>query len=171
MKCKLTQVVVVCLVVILPIAIKAGEKEVDKSHMVAALELLESMQVEITFEKTIESAVDLQVKQNPSIAPYRKVLLEFFSKYMSWDSLKDEMARIYVDAFTIQELKELTAFYKTPVGRKAALLVPQLMTKGGEMGMKRVQEHMPELQLMIAEEHKRITKEKISNKAMDSDKK
>ena len=171
MKCRLTQVVVVCLVVMIPIAITAGEKEDDKSHTVAAIELLESMQLEITFEKTIESAVDLQVKQNPSIAPYRKVMLEFFSKYMSWESLKDEMAQIYVDAFTIQELKELTAFYKTPVGKKAALLMPQLMTKGGELGMKRVQEHMPELQLMIAEEHRRIEEEKISNKARDGEKK
>jgi len=171
MKCKVTQVAVVCLVAILPITITSGEKEIDKSHTAAAIELLDAMQLDITFEKTIESTVDMQVKGNPAITPYRKVMLDFFSKYMSWSSLKDEMAQIYVDAFTIQELKELTAFYKTPIGKKWALLMPQLMTKGGELGMKRVQDNMAELQMMIAEEDKRIAEEKISNKTIDSDKK
>ena len=81
------------------------------------------------------------------------------------------MAQIYVDAFTIQELKELTAFYATPVGKKAALLMPQLVAKGGELGMKRVQDNMAELQLMIAEKSKRMAEENTSDKTMDSDKK
>ena len=171
MKRTLIRSMLVSLIAMLPITSMAGEKEVEKLHTAAALELFKAMQLDVTFEKTIESTVDMQIKSNPMIEPYRKVMLDFFSKYMSWDSMKDEMAQIYVDAFTIQELKELTAFYATPVGKKAALLMPQLMAKGGELGMKRVQDNMPELQRMIAEENKRIAEDNNSNKAMDSDKK
>jgi len=171
MKCTLIQAMLVCLIATLPIASMAKEKEVEKLHTEAALELLEAMQLDITFKKTIESSVDMQIKGNPQMTPYREVLLGFLSKHMSWNSLKDEMAQIYVDAFTIQELKELTAFYATPVGKKAALLMPQLVAKGGELGMKRVQDNMAELQLMIAEKSKRMAEENTSDKTMDSDKK
>ena len=100
--------------------------------------------------------IDIQLQQNPAIAPFKQVMLDFFSKYMSWESLKDDIAEIYLEEFSIQELKELTAFYKTPTGQKAALRVPQLMSKGGELGMRRVQEHMPELQEMIAKEAEKM---------------
>ncbi len=41
-----------------------------------------------------------------------------FAKYMNWASLKDDMVKIYMAEFTAPELKELTAFYQTPVGKK-----------------------------------------------------
>lgn len=134
----------------------AQEAEISEEHLVAAHELLRAMLVDKTLGESIEKMVDVQIQQNPSIAPFRKVMLEFFSKYMSWESLKDDMAEIYAEEFSIQELKELTAFYRTPTGRKAALLLPQLMSKGAELGMRRVQEHMPELQQMIAKEAEKI---------------
>ena len=143
----------------------AQESQVDKAQLAAANELFLAMQLEKTFSNSIEMMMDLQIRQNPKIAPFRKVMMDFFSKYMSWDSLKDDMAKIYMAEFTTQELKELTAFYKTPVGVKAALKMPQLMNKGGELGMKRVQEHMTELQKMIADEAKRLEEEKNANKA------
>jgi uncharacterized protein len=100
--------------------------------------------------------VDMQIKANAQIAPFRQVMLDFFAKYMSWDAMKDDMAKIYVEEFTLQELKDLTAFYKTPTGQKAALRVPQLMNKGADLGMRRVQDHMPELQKAVQDEAKRL---------------
>jgi hypothetical protein len=73
----------------------------------------------------------------------------FLGKYMSWPSLKDDMVKIYMTEFTEPELKELTAFYNTPLGKKTVQKMPALMAKGAEMGQKRVQEHLPELQAAI----------------------
>ena len=73
----------------------------------------------------------------------------FLSKYMSWASMKDDMVKIYVGEFTEPELKELAAFYQTPLGRKTVQKMPALLAKGAEMGQKRVQEHLPELQAAI----------------------
>ena len=132
--------------------VRAQETQGRQEHLAATHELLQAMHLDKTFEESMEKMIDVQLQQNPAIAPFKNVMLEFFSKYMSWESLKDDMAEIYLEEFSIQELKDLTAFYKTPTGQKAALRVPQLMSKGAELGMRRVQEHMPELQEMIAKE-------------------
>ncbi|HSW60880.1 MAG TPA: DUF2059 domain-containing protein [bacterium] len=134
----------------------AQEKVAEKKDLSAAYEFLEAAQFKVTFDESVKQTIDMQIKSNPLIAQYREVMLKFLLKYMSWDSLKDEIASIYASEFTTQELKELTAFYKTPVGKKASLLLPRLMNKGGELGMKKVQEHSPELKKMLEEESIRL---------------
>lgn len=126
------------------------------AEIAAADELFKAMDLETVFSASIQRTVDMQIKQNPAIAPYRQVMLDFFAKYMSWASLKDDMAQIYMDEFSIDEIKELTAFYKTPVGHKVAQRLPELMGKGAEVGMRKVQQHMGELQQAIAAETQRI---------------
>ena len=73
----------------------------------------------------------------------------FLGKYMSWASLKDDMAKIYMSEFSETELNELNKFYQTPLGKKTVQRMPALMAKGAEMGQKRIQEHLPELQATI----------------------
>jgi hypothetical protein len=124
--------------------------KVSGEQMAAATEMLLAMQFDKTIGPTIESVLDMQIRAQPSNAPYRKVMLEFLNKYMGWESIKDSLATAYAEEFTVAELKELTAFYKTPIGQKAALRLPKLAAKGGEIGMKMVQAHLPELQEMIS---------------------
>ena len=127
-----------------------GDKPVDKEKLSAAVELLKAMRLDQTFEKMIVNNVNLQIQRKPMLAPYKEVMLKFFRKYMSWDSLKDEMAAIYAAKFTTDELKAITAFYKTPAGQKLALMAPELSKRGAELGAQKVQSHIPELQAMIA---------------------
>ena len=107
------------------------------------------MKMSTTYQETIEKMLDVQIKQNPNIAPLKGTMLKFFNKYMGWESMKKDMAKIYTEKFTDNELKELTAFYQTPIGKKAAILVPTLAAEGAALGQKRVQENMLELQKMI----------------------
>jgi hypothetical protein len=128
----------------------------NEKQVAAAMELFKTMHLDEMFGQMMQNSVDMQIKANAQITPFRQVMLDFFSKYMSWDAMKDDMAKIYVEEFTLQELKDLTAFYKTPTGQKAALRLPELMNKGADLGMRRVQEHMPELQKAIQDEAKRL---------------
>ncbi|MFL6595845.1 MAG: DUF2059 domain-containing protein [Chthoniobacterales bacterium] len=122
----------------------------DASHKAAAESLLNLMGMESLLSQSIDQMLQMQVKQNPAIAPYQAEMKNFLGKYMSWPSMKDDMVKIYMEEFTEQELKELTAFYQTPLGKKTVQRMPALMSKGAEMGQKRVQEHLPELQAAIA---------------------
>jgi uncharacterized protein len=128
----------------------------DRSAIEAALKLLDAMDMKTTLSRTIEQATAAEIEKNPSLGPYRAVFLEFMNRHMGYENIKDDMAALYAEAFTQQELIQLAEFYKTPLGKKAMLTVPELMIKGGQYGEKKVSDNIAELQSMIAAEAKRI---------------
>ena len=108
------------------------------------------MDMQAVLTQSVDQMLDMQIKQNPAIAPYQQEMKDFFAKYMSWQSLKDDIIGIYASEFTEAEMNEMNRFYQTPVGKKALQKTPLLLAKGAELGQKRVQEHLPELQQAIA---------------------
>lgn len=119
---------------------------VSPTHRAAALELLEAMGVSQALQFSIETVLEAQMQSNPELQAVEGVMRDFFVRYMSWENLKDGYAEIYSRAFTEPELREMTAFYRTPTGQKLARATPQLMREGSELGQRAVQEHMAELQ-------------------------
>lgn len=138
------------LVLVSPAMTRADEA----SHRKAVESLLGLMQMESLLSQSIDQMLQMQIKQNPAIAPYEQEMKSFLAKYMSWASLKEDMVKIYMAEFTEPELKELTTFYQTPLGKKTVQKMPVLMAKGAEIGQQRVQQHLPELQAAIAEKEK-----------------
>jgi hypothetical protein len=126
----------------------------DASHRKAADTLLSMMNMDSVLGQAIDQMLQMQVKQNPAIAPYEQEMKNFLTKYMSWASLKEDMTKLYVQEFTESELNELTKFYQSPLGKKTLQKMPGLMAKGAEIGQRKVQEHLPELQASIAEKEK-----------------
>ncbi len=126
----------------------------------ATYELFEAMKLSDTFGKTITKMLDIQIKQRPAMGPYRQVMLKFFEKYMGWDSLKVDMAKIYASKFSLEEINKLTAFYKTPLGTKMARLTPQLAGEGAALGQRRVQANLGVLKQMIVAETARLKNKK-----------
>lgn len=120
------------------------------SQRAAAESLLNGMEMDKIMTQTIDQMLKVQIRQSPSIAPYELQMRAFFAKYMSWVSMKNDLVGIYVAEFSEDELKQLIAFYQTPVGKKAVQRMPVLAAKGAELGQKRVQEHLPELQAAIS---------------------
>ncbi len=122
----------------------------EASHRQSAEALLGSMGMEKLLAQSVDQMLQMQVKQNPAIAPFQTEMRGFLDKYMSWESMKADMIKAYTEEFTEQELKDLTAFYQTPLGQKTVQKMPSLMSKGAELGQRRIQEHLPELQAAIA---------------------
>jgi hypothetical protein len=124
----------------------------EQTHKQAAESLLALMDMDKLMSESIDQMLEMQVKQNPAIGQFKEEMKKFLSKYMSWAAMKEDMVKIYASEFTEQELKELLAFYQTPLGRKTVAKMPKLMAKGAELGQQRVQEHLPELQKAIQEQ-------------------
>jgi len=141
----MTKKIILSLLLLSIFSINANEKR----DTAAVYELFTTMDMAKTYQQTIEKMLEMQVKQNPSIEPLKDTMLEFFDKYMGWKSMKEDMAKIYMNNFTDNELKQLIAFYKTPIGKKAAILVPTLASEGAAISQQRVQKNMPELQQMM----------------------
>ena len=106
--------------------------------------------MEETTRQTIDQMLAIQVQQNPSLAAVHGVMKTFMQKHLSYAAIKDEMIALYKSEFTETELMELAAFYRTPVGKKAIQKLPQLAAAGAQIGMRRVQANMGELQQAIA---------------------
>lgn len=121
----------------------------DDDGLKAAEELLDSLNMETLLSDSIDTVLTAQIQQQPQLQQHEQAMRTFLRKHMSYASLKPEFLRIYADAFTADELRELAAFYRTPLGVKTVSLMPQLMQQGSELGMRRVQENLPELQAMI----------------------
>jgi hypothetical protein len=128
----------------------------EDGRQAAALRLLEAMDMRVNLARTIDQVTLAEVDKNPKLEPFKGVMLEFMHKYMGYDSLKNDLAKIYADAFNLAELDELSRFYQTPVGRKTLQMLPELTVQGGRMGERKVQEHLGELEAMISKEAQRL---------------
>ncbi|HXZ46229.1 MAG TPA: DUF2059 domain-containing protein, partial [Pseudolabrys sp.] len=86
----------------------------------------------------IEQAKNLLLQQNPGLS---KDLNEIAAKLRTdlaprFDELTNEVAKLYATHFTEPELRDLLAFYKTPVGTKLILEQPKI----GEEGLRFAQD-------------------------------
>lgn len=145
-------VLVAAFCLLVPSAALAGQP--SPSHVQAAEELFRTMKIDTLLDQGIDTLVKAQVQQNPDLADFEDVLRQFLGKYMRWDALKPQLVAIYTEAFTEAELREITAFYKTPAGQKAVTVMPELMQKGMAIGQKAVQDHIGELKEAVEKKMK-----------------
>ncbi|MGY3088658.1 hypothetical protein ACVWYF_001698 [Hymenobacter sp. UYAg731] len=111
---------------------------ISASHRQAAESLLTLIYPPGSFDKLIDQMLDSQLKQHPDAVAIQPEMRTFFSKYMSWNSLKPDIVEVYSRNFTEPELRDITKFYQTPTGRKMSAVLPQLMQSGMEIGQKRI---------------------------------
>ena len=122
----------------------------EHSHRKAAENLLLVLEVDKSLPKVVAQVVENQVQHNPQLAPQREVLQRFLTTYLNWESVKEETITAYTHEFTEPELKTLTEFYKTPLGKKASEKMPQLALIAGQIGLKQAQAHQTELRQMLS---------------------
>jgi len=125
--------------------------------------LLDSLGMDQLLKISMEQMLNLEIQQNPTLAPFREVMMQFFSKHMNYESLKPDFVHIYSRAFTATELREINAFYQTEVGKKTIKVLPELMTQGSQIGVQAVQENLFELEEMIKAESERLEKLQSDN--------
>ncbi len=64
----------------------------------------------------------------------RAIYEEWFTKDLDQEKMREFTIRLYAEAFTVQELKDIDAFYKTPAGRKMLEVTPELTRKSTQLG-------------------------------------
>jgi hypothetical protein len=120
-----------------------------QSQRKAAETLLIVMEVDKSLPKLVDQMVENQMQQNPQLAAQRDIFQQFFTKYLNWETVKEDTITAYAQEFTEQELKKLTEFYKTPLGKKASDKMPKLAFISGQIGLKKAQANQTELRQMI----------------------
>lgn len=128
--------------VTMALAQPAGADEATPGE--SALRLAELTGVREAIEQNVEQMIRVQIARNPALAPQRAALTRFFARHMGWEALRPEVVRLYREAFSERELRELVAFYGSPTGRKARERLPALEDAVARIGMERLQEHTSE---------------------------
>jgi len=128
---------VLILVALLAITLTAGSA-LAQGSVKKAKELVLLVTPKEAYEKSIEQmttqmlgAMRAQGQQIP--AGIEQKLKAAVMEAMPYDEMLTWTTEIYAKRFSDKELGDLIAFYKTPTGRKAAKMLPELM---GEVGAK-----------------------------------
>ena len=121
----------------------------QQTHRSAAENLLIVMEVDKSLPHLAEQVVENQLQQNPQLTPLREILQKFFNRYLNWASVREDTISAYTQEFTEPELKQLTEFYATPLGKKANEKMPKLMFIAEQIGLKKAQANQAELQQML----------------------
>lgn len=123
----------------------------NKSHVEQIDKLFKLTQMEKKVDESVDSVLQLQLRQNPQLAQKSKELRAFFEKHMGWDALKVDLAAMYMETFTEDELKSINDFYISPAGQKVIKSLPQLVQQRNQLSMQRLQENIGELQKIVGQ--------------------
>ncbi len=121
----------------------AGEKE-----KAAALELVKMVVPRDTYEQMMEqmtAAMSEQFRKAGEKLPadFDKKIQAAVNDVMSYDDVLSWTAEIYAARFSVEELKDIEKFYRTPVGKKVMKLLPELSAEIGKKIAAILPERMP----------------------------
>ena len=111
----------------------------------AAETLLTTMQADKVLADAIDQTLAMQLRQNPQLQAVEPEMRAFFSKYMGWTAIKEDLVQLYAREFTPAELADINRFYQSPTGQKFVSKQSALLQQSMLIGQQRVQEHLPEL--------------------------
>jgi hypothetical protein len=121
------------------------------SHRQAVETLFRLTQMEQKVNESVQSVAQLQIRQDPALASKQDALMGFLEKYIGWNAIREELAQMYLQTFTEEELQAMNDFYITPVGQKVITVVPQLVQQRNMLAMQRLQANIAELRAIIGE--------------------
>jgi uncharacterized protein len=106
-----------------------------------ALQLVELVQPESSYRAGLQQMMDQMVPSleaqarasgKPLPPDYKQRINAALLEVVPYQEMKQWSAEIYAQRFTAPELKQLLGFYRTPVGRKLASKLPEIMGEAGK---------------------------------------
>lgn len=152
-----------------PAPVPPAPAAADPAALAAANEMLASMnyraiakdmmaQMRQTMPAMMQQGAAASIERNPNMdAAAKKAALDkmktempkalaaldsVFTDPTVLDEMMRETANLYARHFTVTELRQIAAFYKTPVGAKMLTSMPQLMTESMQMGQRVIMPHI-----------------------------
>ena len=92
-----------------------------------------------------------QTNESADMAGHVDKMMDLMADALSWDKIKDDYIALYAETFTVEELKDLIAFYKSPAGQAYTRKQPEWTRRSVEMSQKLMMQIMPKIQAMAKE--------------------
>ena len=118
--------------------------------LAAAEQLLTLMNTEQVMRVAITAEFDRQLKAQPLMAPFMDIMRDWANRTFTMKEMGSRLVGVYAEFFSESELRQLIAFYQSPVGRRLATVSPELTRRGAEIGAAVAEAHTAELEALIA---------------------
>ena len=151
----------------------AKSASVSKGDSVAeAMKLLNEMNLKAVYENAVKNSTIRLVNANPKFKNIEGKIKAFYNKYIGWNGMKKDLAKLYAKYYTVDELKEITNFYKTKTGQKVLATMGKLAYDGQMITQNRLKPHLEELKKILDEAAAEPKKEakKVDNKKTEAKK-
>ncbi|QBG34655.1 DUF2059 domain-containing protein [Litorilituus sediminis] len=122
----------------LALNVVAKEQPVDELFKVMSIETQLASGFEAMLPMIEQIAADLKL-DNEGKAELIDIFRTWFREDIDRDKIYQQMKQLYVQAFSDDEIREITAFYQTAIGKKFIEVLPNLMKDGAQIGMQEAQ--------------------------------
>ncbi|CAF1311214.1 unnamed protein product [Rotaria sordida] len=119
------------------------------SFLNRTLEFLKVTDTEIMYDSVMQMTIDAFT---PLLGPLASQLKQTMNDCCSYEAVKYDLAKLYMEEFTLSDMNRMIRFYSSPVGQKLIKKQPILMIKAKQLGQRKAQEYLPKFQAMIQEQ-------------------
>ena len=100
------------------------------------------MQVQQMFAQRFEQTKAPESKK-AVLETYQAKANAALDQAIGWNKLKPDMVKLYTSNFSESELKDLVAFYQSPLGKKVLEKMPQLTQQSAQMTQAKLESAVP----------------------------
>jgi uncharacterized protein len=102
-------------------------------------------QVSASIEQSIGIANSCAASQ-PVFGEFTQALGDKLADALTSPEFKVDVASVYAETFDEQELRDIIAFYQSPLGRKMLAKMPELMQRSTQISQERIKAIMPDIE-------------------------
>jgi len=117
----------------LPVLSFAGDKENLAEEIMKLTNMQKMMdQTKVQIQQMqirVMQQLKVSEKDKKGAAEFQNKINEMIFNELTWDNIKSEYIKLFVDVYTIDELKGLVQFYKSPAGQSLIKKQPIIMQK------------------------------------------
>lgn len=113
-----------------------------KEHTIMTLEAMGFVD---SHRELLKTLVNAQAINFPELKACKSEITLYLDKYLGWDAIKNDIARVYQEFFSVQDMENLLNFYKTETGKKLKNNQRELIKVGTKVGTDRLAGHEQEL--------------------------
>lgn len=89
------------------------------------------------------------VETSEAVARCREIAAETIRELLTGKELIEELIPVYERHFTHEEIRDMIAFYETPLGKKTIDVMPRVMADSMQIGQRWAARVMPEIQQKV----------------------
>jgi uncharacterized protein len=147
--------------ILVAVAFSARSEDKDKWKRALAEELLEQTNAKEATQTSFDLIKQMVTSQLRAVKPPEgraeatkeladqlNKILDVVAEEFSWENMREDYINLYAGLFTEEELKDLIAFYRSPVGREFVKKQPELMKRTLEITQRKVADIIPRIAKM-----------------------